>query len=503
VTIISEPLGVTALSQPLTGAEESVVLVNSVAGFPDEGGLVIGSEIILYKNRNTVNNSFGTLTRGAWNTVRMSHETGDQVSGSYLQGTVNAPVMKLTVSCDGFQVRWYSLRLQRVEPAGIKGNDTDVKAIRVSLDDNGNGVLDRDPSTGALGGEVEVSSGTAVFGNVTGGIANIKLAGSGIDTKGNSYILITTTPTVYWVTMDIDQTATKGAVICADCPTASNFVIGAREPGDPVHRIIDGPVTDYPGDPFPFRSGYMFVYATVDTLQANYEPYLYKNITQNEQDKPMMELKLKANQNTVVWQGLRINLTGNCIDNDVTLIKIWRDLNENDTFDEADKQIVNVDYLGLLSYGTENFADKTATIMLKNPEIISSTGTANYFVTYNVNSLAAVGNTMGLTIASTGSFIVDTPDLVEMPQGAPYVTSPIPVKEYEDIVTFEPYPWFNPAKEKDVLAGVTLTQGDKNVPVLRFRLKTDVAEAIWSRLRVERIGTGVEKEIGRDSVNCI
>ena len=85
--------------------------------------------------------------------------------------------------------------------------------------------------------------------------------------------------------------------------------------------------------------------------------------------------------------------------------------------------------------------------------------------------------------------LIDTPDRVTFPQGAPYVTFDIPINEYPDTVTFEPYPYTG-VTDNDILAGVDLSQGDRNVPVMKFRLQTDVSEAIWSQVRVERIGTG-------------
>jgi hypothetical protein len=223
---------------------------------------------------------------------------------------------------------------------------------------------------------------------------------------------------------------------------------------------------------------------------VNYQPFLWANITQASQDLPMMELKMKSDQNTVIWKGVKVDLPGNCVDNDVSLVKVWKDVNNNDIFDDADKAQVAGDYVGLLSYGTENFAHKTVTITFKTPQIISSTSTARYFITYNVNALAAVGNTIGLSIGSTDYLIVQSPDQVQFSMSAPYVAPSAPVVEYPDVCTFQPWPWYNPDTEKDVLSNVTLTQGDKNVPVLKFRLQTNMSEAIWSKLRVERIGTG-------------
>jgi len=491
VTIVPAAINVSALAQPLAD-NSGTIYVNSVADFPDEGGLVIDSEIIIYSSRTVANNSFTGLTRGAWNTIASAHSAGATVSRSYLQGTVNAPFLKLTASCDGFQVRWYRLKLDRSQPAGLTGYDTDVKQIRVYRD-NGNGILDRDPVSGLIAADQLVSSGTAVF---TSGSSNIILGGKGesynpTSQQYESYILINTTPTIYWVTMDIDQTATKGAVLGVRAALFDYVQIGATYRDDGVHRIIDGPITDYPGDPFPFKSGDAFVFATVDTMEVKYEDYKLVSISQNAKSEALMRINLKTTQNTAIWQGLRVDLTGNCIDNDVSMVKVWKDLNGNSILDDADKVVVDGEYPGLLSYGTENFSNKTVTVTLKTPQVIVSSGSGtNYFVTYDMNSLATVGNTVGISIANTGYFIIDSPDLVEFINAAPYLTNQIPISEYHDTITFEPWPWSDPVNNRDILSGVVTNQGDTNLPVMKFRLMTDTADAIWTKMRVERIGTG-------------
>ncbi|MBN1822759.1 MAG: hypothetical protein JW803_00410 [Endomicrobiales bacterium] len=488
ITVAPEALNTATLASGIL-ASAATIYVDSVANFPDSGALVIGTEVVYYDIRNTGDNCFTNLTRGAWNTLAMAHSAGDIVSCSYLQGTINAPYMKLTMSCDGFQVRWYNLVLDRLQPSGLTGNDSDVKVIKV-WEDNGDGVLNRDPVTGLIGAETLVSSGTPVFGNLYSAKAKAPLIGDGKDTGGNTYILISATPTVYWITMDIDQTATKGSVIGIGCPVTDNVEVGATYPNDYVHLVVDGASVDYPGDPFPFRSGYSFIYATVDTVSINYEPILPATIEQNAQDVGVMRLMMKADANTVIWQGLRMNLTGNCVDNDVTLVKVWKDLDGDGSFTSADKAQVGNDYIGLLSYGTENFANKTCNLTLKTPQVIPSTGTVSYFVTYTINSLAPVGGTVGLSIDATGYFTVDSPDKITFMKAAPYATPNVPIDEFSDVVTFEPWPWYDPENNTDVLAGKMIYQGDQNVPVLKFRLKTDISEAIWSAMRVERIGTG-------------
>ncbi|MEW5995796.1 MAG: hypothetical protein AB1744_15575, partial [Candidatus Zixiibacteriota bacterium] len=198
VTVVAEPLNVANLAQPL-GSSDNIVYVQSVNDFPDVGALVIEQEIILYTSRNPGDNSFSGLTRGAWNTAAADHSAGTQVSRSYLQGTLNVPYLKLTLSCDAYLVRWYQLRLRRENPVpGREGNDTDIKQIRI-WKDNGDGLLNRTPE--GYVSEILISTNVSVFDNA---VATCAVGGYGVDVTSRPYYVITATPTIFWVTIDID-----------------------------------------------------------------------------------------------------------------------------------------------------------------------------------------------------------------------------------------------------------------------------------------------------------
>ncbi len=228
VTVVPQALNVAPLAQSLGTADTSIFISSPVANFPTSGGLVIDSEIILYTSVNTGNNSFTGLTRGAWNTLVVPHSAGTQVAPSYQQGTLNAPMLKLTLSCNGYQVPWYAVDFSRLVPAGLSGKDTDITAIKVWRD-NGSGVLNRDPITGLIGAETLISTGSCVFGNTYAGQSRVRLAGDGVDGSGNTYVLISATPTVYWVTMDVNQTSSKGSVISIGCNTSDNVEVNPPE----------------------------------------------------------------------------------------------------------------------------------------------------------------------------------------------------------------------------------------------------------------------------------
>ncbi|MCB4791979.1 MAG: hypothetical protein LHV68_08835 [Elusimicrobia bacterium] len=509
VTVVPEALDVSFLAKELNATDNTVYL-QSVANFqPVKGGAVIDTEIILYDSINLADNTLNNVTRGTWGSKAASHAAGAMVSRSYEQGMINASILKLKLSCDNFQVRWYRLKLNRTLPAGLYGYDQDVKNVKI-WKDNGNGIFDRDQATGLIASETLVSTGTANFGTVIDGVCFVQLHGDGIDGKGEQYLLIKATPTVFWVTMDIDQTATQGAVIGVQCPYGASFEVGARERNDPVHHIIDGDelefssVVPYKADPFPFRSGSYFLYATVNTLSVNYEAIMPGKASQNATNVPMMSLSMKSDQNTVIWQGLKVDLTGTAIDKDLSAVKIWADVNKNGLFDAGDRALNSKNELaGLITYGTEHFANRTVAIRFKKPPVVNSTETVKFFVTYDLDTLATIGHTLGLSIANTNYFIVNSPSLVKLTRSAPYATDLVTIQQFPNTLTFEPYPWSDPTHLPDLLNGAIITQGDLNVPVMKFRLKTDVSEALWTKIRVERIGQGAAGQTSGGTNNDI
>lgn len=76
--------GVTTLSANITNVSTTAISVDSTAGFPDTGYILIGNEIIQYTSK-TPTAFDGTITRGVLGTTNTSHNAGDAISE--VQGT--------------------------------------------------------------------------------------------------------------------------------------------------------------------------------------------------------------------------------------------------------------------------------------------------------------------------------------------------------------------------------------------------------------------------------
>ena len=154
---------------------------------------------------------------------------------------------------------------------------------------------------------------------------------------------------------------------------------------------------------------------------------------------------------------------------------------------------------GLVTNGTNNFSNSYATMTFVTPQIVPNvndkpTG-VNYFMSYDINPFAPVFRdlnnngvqdpgeqvTLGALVSGTTSFVVLTPKLVSLANVPPLTTKTAGILEYPDSVLFTP---------DDTIAPTSATQGDKDVPVLKFTLKTPVSFARLTSLKIQRIGQG-------------
>ncbi|MFA5975390.1 MAG: hypothetical protein WC859_04410 [Elusimicrobiota bacterium] len=160
---------------------------------------------------------------------------------------------------------------------------------------------------------------------------------------------------------------------------------------------------------------------------------------------------------------------------------------------------------GLITNGTNNFSTGVATLTFVTPQVVPNvndrfTG-VNYFLAYDINPFSPlyrdINNngvqepneqvTMGARIMGASSFNVVMPKLVALANSPPLTTKEATLSEYPDQVTFIP---------DDTVAPNGATQGDLNVPILKFTLQTDVSYAYLSSLKVSRNGQGNLQTLG-------
>jgi hypothetical protein len=191
---------------------------------------------------------------------------------------------------------------------------------------------------------------------------------------------------------------------------------------------------------------------------------------------------------------LRVDLTtdSGAVSGDVASIKLFEDVNNDGIFNveetttDADGALIH-----LTSQGTETFSDRVTTLLLQPQVIVSESvlpAGKNYFLTYDINPFAQVGVNVGALIASTNYFTVAYPDFPGLVSTvAPFTTSRASILEASDEITLAVH---DSAKVLSESGGTY--QASSNVEVLRFTLTTNLSQAYWSAMRLERIGTSAE-----------
>jgi hypothetical protein len=454
-------------------ATDTTIPITTVTtqGFPTAGYAVIDSEIIFYNSLTPT--ALQGVQRAQLNTAAAAHSSGTLVGLQYTQGDKNIAYMKLRASVDdpqGFQVRWFQLRVNRLLPSGLSGRDGDVALVKLYKDTGGPG-LDRNPATGVVS---DALIGQKKFGqSEVSGQATLQIDGSLVG-GGTNYVLVDVTPADYFLVLDIDQTAVTDDVVGVRLAGPSSVIVGAQTPNDAVHTVK--------ADNFPGSSAVTVLKPTVDTLQVKSESLMPVNITQNQKQVPVMKLNLRASANTVVWDQIRLDMTtdNNAVDGDIRLVSIYRDMDANGFFDP----LVDGTTAARLTLGTEKFTARTITIDFITPEVIFSSATGqNFFITYDVDSLAQIGKRVGLSIGNTGYFTVGSPDLVQ------YMTGEVTDATFGTIVEVADNVKLGVDDLAADLIAAGISQGSPNVPLLKFTLQTDVAQANFERIRVERIGS--------------
>ncbi|MFA5857904.1 MAG: hypothetical protein WC955_02445 [Elusimicrobiota bacterium] len=568
VTIKSEPVNCMVLNE-IVDENMTAVSVNSTSGFPSSGYVVVDNEVMLYSSM-TPTSLYGIL-RAQFETTTVAHSSGSVIAGSISQGMRNVPLLKMTLSCDKYYVMLYGLKVNLFTTGIDKFVDSDVERVYVYKDNDNKGIFDRN-EYGENRADTKV--GEAVPGGTSGvNTAEVTLEDMNysldtLDGNGKRYVLITTTPTVYFIAADISPTAVEGHFFGVAVNSKDNFNTSQQHLGiDVPHSVkLDNNI----------RSGTPGVLSTVDKLIVKAETILPATATQGEKNVAVMKLNLQASDNAVIWRGLKLDCIGDVIDNDVSVIKVYRDMNNNGKFENkgvtpigvvkekyelTDKDLVplivdttamfqtnngfllinheivgyksstmtlestthgmvnryiftgitrglmkspvyehdvdakvygiNSDVVtddagyapGLISKGLEQYVSKTSVLTFLEPQAIySNIGGQNYFIAYDIYDMGGVNKKFGVSLADTSYFIIDTPDYVN-PADLPIESALASIGDYPDRVTF------TPVDIQDYPAPV-VTQGDKDIVMCAFTMKTDKADAVWTALQVQRIGTG-------------
>jgi hypothetical protein len=490
-----------------------------LTGFPESGYVMVENEMISYSSRTFAGGwKLTGLQRGILGSTMASHSSGTLVGLQVIQGALNQSVMKLEMRVDGFKVELGSVTLKRITPYLLNGSDKDISAIKMYRDDNANGRLDRftespDPAYKGLvtvADTIVNSYPIAIFG--AGGAAEQATIALNDPVINKGYVLIETTPKTFFITFDVDPAASfshpgianlnqvSGMKIVGPPTSASDIFV--HQPSAGLSHIIATYVPvgmpPYPAA-FPAIGAYYPIRATMDTLLVTPGNKALSTADQGANNVPMIGMTIKADKNTVKWQSMKLNLTGTGVDGNVLHVKVWRQLNTQSEYSQYNvtATIQGLDY-GLITQGTERFIDRVAVISLVYEQVVG-TFDNYYLMTYDIDPFTPIGKTLGAKIADISYFGVGVPDLVAFyqyvqPSFNSDLTMITEVKSYVSVTMQDS-------------AGIVQRdqggsfQGEQRVPILRFKMATNKANAYWDGLQVMRTGSSndASKPYGRNT----
>jgi hypothetical protein len=490
--IISAPSTITVLTEPIfspdnsastssirlaadvtsPGPVDAAWLVTSTAGIPSSGYGVVDNEIIYYAGTSA--GALTSVTRGAFNSPVVNHSSGTVIGGMVYQGMVNYPFVKMTLTTPGYGVRWQGFKLTRTQPSSLNGYDSDVATIKV-WKDNGNGVFDRDAATGLDTSDTIIGSGR--FG-ASDPVGKDTLYVADPALNNQDYVVISATPTVIFISMDIDKVSNFSNAQLT--PQNDVLGVGVTDPSN----FIWGPVNS--GHVAQFADSAMSPTTVVMPMQNNItltpEDISPVSATQNDKNVGVLAMHLVTDKTSAKIQAIRVDRRGTSNDSDIDLIKVWRDSNDNCILDSVDTSSNSAGiYPNLMSYGNESYSSSTMNIVLKNP-IVVTTAPACAFISYDLSQFAIIGDTMAVSISSAGYFTIGVPNTITLSTW-PINTLPIKVNEIPSNVDLGAN---DVAADMVVSGGVN--QAQLAAPMIRFNLTTEAGNAHWSAIKLQRSG---------------
>ncbi len=261
-------------------------------------------------------------------TVNIVSVEFDQLSGNFtIQNAKNVAMARMRMRTDRNAALIDAIRIDRT---GSNGSlDSDIPVVKIWRDANANGNFDAIDSTNVAG----VFPNLLSFGNETfsSGTVNIAL---------RAPILVTTTPADYFVTYDISQFATENSRVGA-------AVMGPGYLTVQVPNAVTFTTATFTSNPL---LNINKVVSNV-TMGVNDIATLITGVTQAQTNVPLLRFNLATDIALAPWRSLRVERTGGSQDRDkpqgrntdVKFIRVFKDIDSNDTLGGADVNISEVD----------------------------------------------------------------------------------------------------------------------------------------------------------------
>jgi hypothetical protein len=526
----------TLLSSDIDSATTSIT-INSTSSFPTptptQGtyAIQIDSEIITYTGKtDTV---LTGCTRGAFGTTPASHNSGTPVYRYLFQGDKDIAMGTVTLTIDGFQAEWTEIDVVK----GGNCDNSDIAKVKIYRDDNGgvggNGKFD--PAVDTLMG----------WGTFSGGQSNIIFSTPEKIVYPNAQL--------YFIVYDIADGATPGKTVGMQLLTEGALKVSSPNTvASTYFPITTGTPTINPTIDTLTLTKVNKAPVTITQGQGN-QPYGYTGVLKDP--VAMLRVDMKADAHNVIVNRIKVKRTGTGSDSDITAVRIYYDANGNGEFDpyvcKLNGTIVPTDtvipvdstsgfpdsgtiwlgiegvtpleavtytsksateFLGctrgafgttpgsysgvyiridpLISYSTDTFIAGEKDLLLAYPQNIGTTS-KSYFIVYTLANLATVNKTVGVEITDNTCITLEgTADRVSV-ANFPLRSTESTIIEYGDVVTIEEV---KTAENNTYTYPENPLQG-QNVAVMRLKLYTNIADALWTGIAVSRTGTSNDDDV--------
>jgi|GEM_PF-4540823 hypothetical protein len=357
-------------AQTLTSSTQTYFLaydVSMTAAAGDTLGAGLGAPGVFSVNAPNSVSSLGFPAQSALSTVRptqaaLSVSAQDRAPGQLLQGATNQVVLSLSLNTTAYAVLWNGLT---VTSAGT-AQDSDIRAVRVWKDVDGNGALD-------AAVDQDLSAGQAGF---LGGSAVVSLL---------SAQTIGMTPSRYLISVDVADHASSGLTFGVVLASTAAFALNS-----PNTVAAAG---------FPFSSTAVSIRKQPEELSIASANLLADGVNQGSLCAAA-RITARASRERLVWRQLRVVRTGSLSDAAAGQLRIYRDVDGSGAIGISDVLV-----------GTGTFSAGSASVIFSSAQSVG-TSTQGYIAALALDPAASVGATFGLTFADASFFTVDSPDSV-------------------------------------------------------------------------------------------
>jgi len=351
----------------------------------------------------------------------------DVAPGTAAQGSDYA-ALKMSMATDGNTVDWSAITVTKTGTLA----DSGITTVKIYLD-NGNGTYSSAEDT-------LISPSVTTF---SGGSAAITLSAAQT---------LSPTAKVYFIVYTLTATAAPGATVGARVTANTDLTVSAPDTVASTN--------------FPMSSGNSAVTDSADTVTVTPTDQAPVSIAQGS-DFALERLSMATAVDEAVWTALKVTKNGTLADSGITTVKIYLD-NGNGAYASGEDTLISPD--------VTTFSAGIANITLNAAQTITTTAKV-YFIVYDLESTAAVGATIGASVALNTDLTMTSPDNVSA-TNFPVDSTASGITDVGDSVTVTP----------TNLAPADVVQGDEYA-VEKLSMAANEDEATWTAITVTKTGT--------------